>query len=624
MKAFWRGLLLLVTAVAISAAAQVQDQPMTSQPGLPAAGAASLRVQVFAGENSFLRTQALVRLHDPREMHEAWDTTHDRSETVFRSLAPGTYEVEVSAAGYHTSVTHVEVFDQPVQYTVQVILKADPGTELYNPPADAGISGKARKESERGIIDLQRGKIKDAEKDLRKALQEAPQSAQINYLLGIVLLRDKRASEAEHYFLQSISVDPHHVQALTALGGLRLEQQDYPAAAKFLEQAIAVNPKQWRAHWLLASARFSQEHFEAAKSEAELTIRLSNDATPSAHLLLGEALGNLGQYNDAVAALQTYLQQDPTSQDAPAVRKMIAEMQQSLRRGNVTTARTEPEPVSMAFPKAPVHIVPMLSLMSPVGEPPDIDSVLPPVATGVTCPAPEVLSRAGAGVKQLVDALDSFSATEVQTHEQLDDFGKPFSRSTRKSEYVVAISQTRPGWLNLQELRTDLSGLGPFPDRMTTRGLLSLAFVFHPAMQPDYRFDCEGLGEWKSRPTWLIHFRQLPDRTGRLQAFNDGHQSVAVALRGRAWIGAVDFQIVHIEAELVQAVPEIQLLGEYEIADYGPVDFVTRKMQLWLPQDSQIYLDIRGHRYRFSDQYTEFKLFSVDTAEKTKAGVGPK
>lgn len=553
-------------------------------------------------------------------MHEAWDTTHDRSETVFHSLAPGTYEVEVSAAGYHTAVTHVEVFDQPVQYTVQVILKADPGTDVYNPPADAGISGKARKESERGIIDLQRGKIKDAEKDLRKALQEAPQNAQINYLLGVVLLRDKHASEAEHYFLQSISFDPHHVQALTALGGLRLEQQDYPAAAKFLEQAITVNPKQWRAHWLLASARFSQEQFEAAKSEAELTIRLSNDAAPSARLLLGEALGNLGQYSEAIAALQTYLQQEPTSQDAPAVRKMIAEMQQNVGKGNTTVTRAEPEAVSLSFPKAPVHIVPMLSLMSPVGEPPDVDSVLPPVATGVTCPSTEVLNRAGAGVKQLVDALDSFSATEVQTHEQLDDFGKPFSRSTRKSEYVVAITQTRPGWLNLQELRTDLSGLGPFSDRMTTRGLLSLAFVFHPAMQPDYRFDCEGLGEWKGAPTWLIHFRQLPDRSGRLQAFNDGHQLVPVALRGRAWIGAVNFQIVHIEAELVQPVPEMQLQSEYEIADYGPVDFVTRKMQLWLPQDSQIYLDIRGRRYRFSDHYTEFKLFSVDTAEKANAG----
>lgn len=588
---------------------------MTSQPGLPAAGAASVRVQVFAG-NALLSTQALVRLHDPREMHEAWDTTHDRSETIFYSLAPGTYEVEVSAAGYHTAVMHVEVFDQPVQYTVQVILKADPGTDVYNPPADAGISRKARKESERGIIDLQRGKVKDAEKDLRKALQEAPQSAQINYLLGVVLLRGKHAADAEHYFMQAISLDPHHVQALTTMGGLRLEQQDVPAAVKFLEQAIAANAKQWRAHWLLASARFSQEQYEAAVSEAELAIRLSNDSAPAARLLLGEALGNLGQYKEAIAALETFLQQAPTDNNAAAAHKMIAEMQESIREGNAGVIRNQPEPVALSIPATQLHLAPMLPLMSPVGEPPDLDSVLPPVASGVACPSAEVLSRAGAGVKQLVDALDSFSATEVQTHEQLDDFGKPFARASRKSEYVVAISQTQPGWLNLQELRRDLSGLGPFPDRMTTRGLLSLAFVFHPAMQGDYRFDCEGLGEWKGQPTWLVHFRQLPGHPGRLQAFNAGHQTVPVALRGRAWIGAVNFKIVHIEAELMEPVPEIQLENEYEIADYGPVAFATRKLQLWLPQDTQIYLQIHGRRYRFGDHYTDFKLFSVDSTER--------
>jgi hypothetical protein len=154
---------------------------------------------------------------------------------------------------------------------------------------------------------------------------------------------------------------------------------------------------------------------------------------------------------------------------------------------------------------------------------------------------------------------------------------------------------------------------------MTTRGLLSLAFVFHPAMQPEYRFDCEGLGEWKGQPTWLVHFRQLPGRPGRLQAFYANHQSVPVALRGRAWFGAANFQIVHIEAELTDPVPEIQLLSEYEIADYGPVAFAARKMQLWLPQDTQIFLHIRGHRYRFGDHYTDFKLFSVDSSGKVNS-----
>jgi hypothetical protein len=219
-------------------------------------------------------------------------------------------------------------------------------------------------------------------------------------------------------------------------------------------------------------------------------------------------------------------------------------------------------------------------------------------------------------VKEMVNALDRFSALEVQTHEELDNFGKPFSHETRKSEYIVDISEARKGQIGLQEFRRDLSGLGPFSDRISTRGLLTLAFVFHSEVQSDYRFDCEGLGDWKGQPAWLVHFKQLPNHPNLLQSFDIAHNSNLVALKGRAWIGAADFQIVHIEAQLVEPMTEIELMGEHEFGDYGPVPFPNKKLQLWLPKETQIYLDFRGHRYRFSDEFSDFTLFSVDSQDK--------
>lgn len=604
--------LLLGLAVCIVAAAQ--DQPMTSQPGIPGEGAASLRVQVFDTNHAFLGTQALIRLRDPRQMHEAWDTTHDRSETIFNRVSPGTWQVEVSAAGYITAVTQVEVFDQPVQYTVQVTLKADLGAGLYKAPSDNGTSPKARKESQHGLVDLQTGNIKGAEKHFRKALKEAPQNAQINYLLGVALLHGKHVSEAEQCFIQAITLDPHHVQALTTLGGLRMEENDVPGAIKFLGQAITANPKQWRAHWLMANARLLQDQNEEAKSEAEEAIKVSDDSAPGARLVLGEALGNLGQYEEAISTLEKFLQQWPADRDAPAVRKMIPQLQEALKTN--ASARLAPASLSQAAEKFPAPR--MVPVVPSVWEPPDVDSVLPPVAGGVACPVSQVLSGANTRVQELVNALDSFSAVELQTHEQLDNFGKPFSRETRKSEYVVDISQARNSQIGLQELRRDLSGLGPFSDRISTRGLLTLAFVFHSAVQGDYRFDCEGLGEWKGQPAWLVHFRQLPDHPNLLQSFDIAHNSHPVALRGRAWVGAVDFQIVHIEAQLAAPMPGIELQSEHEIGDYGPVTSPNKKLQLWLPTQTQIYLNFRGHLYRFTNEYSDFKLFSVDSHQKMK------
>lgn len=595
----------------LSAGCILTAQEMTTQPGLPSTGAASLRVQVFGANNNFLSTKALVRLHDPRQMHEAWDTTHDRSETVFYHLSPGTYQVEVSAAGYHTGEANVEVYDQPIQYIVQVSLKADPGREIYKPDSDsdAGLSPSARKESERGLADLQNGKLKKAEKHFRKALKDSPKSAQVNYLLGVVALRLKQFHDADEFLERTVLLDPRHFRALTALGGLRLEQKDYPAAVKFLEQAIAVDPRQWRAHWLLANTKFQQELYEEAAHEAQLSIDLSSDSSPSARLLLGEALGNLGRYSEAINALGSYLERSPAVDNAASVRKMITEMQEALRNGQFPA----PRPVTSLFPS--LHD----STFSPVPaewHPPGIDAVRPPVATGVSCPADEVLRRAGARVNDLVDALDRFTATETQIHEELDAFGRPFTREARRSDYVVAISQPR-GRVDLQEFRSDLSGLGAFPDRISTRGLLSLAFVFHSTLQKDYRFDCEGLGEWEGQPTWLIRYQQISSRDGALQNFDIGRNSHPVPLKGRAWIQAVDFQILHIEAELSAPMPEIELQSENQIADYGPIDFPAKRLQLWLPKRTEIYLDLRGHRYRFSNHYTDFKLFSVDSNQKT-------
>lgn len=261
----------------------------------------------------------------------------------------------------------------------------------------------------------------------------------------------------------------------------------------------------------------------------------------------------------------------------------------------------------------------LLTLVSPAWAPPSVDAVLPPVASGVTCPQGQVLYRTGESVKNLVSDLDRFTATEVQTHEPLDVLGNAMSQERRKSSYLAEITQPRPGWLQVNEFRRDESDAGGFSDRIVTRGMLSLALVFHPEMRDSFSMVCEGLGEWQGQPAWLIHFRQRPDRPERLQQFQIGQNARNVELKGRAWIAAAKFQVVHIEAELVSPMPEVQLLSEHLIADYGPVDFKAKHAQLWLPQDTLLYLEYRGRRTRITDHFSGFMLFSVDATHQVKA-----
>jgi hypothetical protein len=124
------------------------------------------------------------------------------------------------------------------------------------------------------------------------------------------------------------------------------------------------------------------------------------------------------------------------------------------------------------------------------------------------------------------------------------------------------------------------------------------------------------LGEWKGRATWLVYFRQRPDKPDRFLSYSFTNAEFWVALKGRAWISADKFQIVHLEADLLNPMPAIQLLRQHQSVDYGPVYFKTRKTQLWLPESAEIYLDFRRHQYYRRHSFEKYKLFAVGASEK--------
>ena len=104
-------------------------------------------------------------------------------------------------------------------------------------------------------------------------------------------------------------------------------------------------------------------------------------------------------------------------------------------------------------------------------------------------------------------------------------------------------------------------------------------------------------------------------------SYDIGGQIYPVKLKGRAWISPDTFQIVRIEAEMVRPMPEILLLSEHQIVDYGPVPFPRKQVSLWLPKSVEIYFDFRKHRYHRHHSFDHYMLYSVDSVEKRKEPV---
>ncbi len=537
---------------------------------------------------------------------------------VFTNVVLGKYDITVTAVGYLSTHQELNILS-PVTEHVDIVLQRDPSAVALN-EASGLMSRNAKKEAHRAVSLLKSGQLESAQKHLERAYRLAPSNADLNFLFGYLHFTQKDYAQAVTYLGTAASLRPHSSQTLNLLGRTNLLRGDYPAARSALEQAVLVDPEDWLSHDLLAEVYLHEKEYGKARDEAQIAIaksvRYGKNASGPAELVLGQALIALGQKEDGIKELESFLKKSPQNPTASEVRALIANLKKNdpispADRGSIGSELKTPHVDSLgAVPQ------PALSMQS--WRPPDVDDSKPTVIPGVTCPGTRVLAETGQRVQELVEDLTRFAADEDLFHQSFDGAGLSTHAETRKYDYVAALSH-EPGRAFIEEYRSDRVSQAGSPDGLATAGFAILALVFHPEMQGDFDFDCEGQGEWHGQPSWLVHFRQRPDRPNHMHGYNIGNKFFRVDLKGRAWISVDKFQILRIEADIVHPMREIQLLSEHETVEYGPVPFAKKNTSLWLPKTAEVYFDFRKHHYYRRHTFDHYMLFDVDAQQKDKA-----
>jgi hypothetical protein len=252
---------------------------------------------------------------------------------------------------------------------------------------------------------------------------------------------------------------------------------------------------------------------------------------------------------------------------------------------------------------------------APPWSPPDIDSAVPPVDTNVPCSLADVIASASAKVKELVTNLERFTATEKIQDARLAKGGKWTPTGTYTFRYLAFISEIRPGRLSVEERRDRVGSSGISAPAIDSTGLAAFALVFHPYYTGDFQMVCEGRADWQGRPAWQVHFAQRPDIPARFQDFVVPPKRVVVRHKGRAWIDAETYQVLHMDVDLTAPISEIRLKAQHLSIDYRPVQFQQRNLQLWLPGNVDMYVDLRSRRYHLRHDFSNYLLFSVDTSQ---------
>lgn len=248
--------------------------------------------------------------------------------------------------------------------------------------------------------------------------------------------------------------------------------------------------------------------------------------------------------------------------------------------------------------------------------PADVDETVPPIAPGVRCLLPEVLQSAGERINELVTNLRQFTATEHVEHQKAGKAGNWHAPRTVSFNYLAELQEPLPGMLRMEEMRDGSASPAVFPDKLADLGLPAMVVVFHPYFVDQFSMSCEGLGDWRGQPAWQIHFKQRPDRPVRVRGWVVRGREFPIKLKGRAWVAADSFQVLHLEADLLEPVPEIRLVREHMTIDYQPVRFQQRDVELWLPQSAEVYMDFQEQYYRRRHSFSDFLLFSVDVSQK--------
>jgi tetratricopeptide (TPR) repeat protein len=551
-----------------SAGQSVSDPSHANTHGLidyASTGRLTLQIQDAAGGPFFQGAKVTLLTSD---IAETLSTFSDPSgHAKFTGLPVGRYVVEVTAPGYRTVQAQVVITSsgEAQSFEFSMMPKAAGAKANRDSPS---LSPKAVKESDKAAQALELNALDEAQLHLDRALSIDPKFADANYLMALLLLRRKEPGRAIGYLQECLALSPSHTAALLALGEAQYLSSDYEPASKSLEKYLSDWPNSPQAAVAQKYLDAIRRVLQAGAASGKETVSASDHPSPS-----GGAEPKAGADSAAAERLPLDLALDTEINWAP----------------------------------------------------PDVDAEKLELDSKAPCQLNQVIQSAGSRAEELVQNVDRFTATEEIQHYNLSLMGLQTSRETRKFEYVVEIHPVGKSDLDVKEYRNSNSSVATkdFPGHIATVGLPTLALIFHPYMRARYEFQCEGLGSWQGHPAWVVHFHQRADHASTMLTYHVGNRFVAVGLKGRAWIDVGTSQVVAMESDIMRPVPDIRLVRDHQLIEYGPVSFSNKSLQLWLPKSADWYCSISGQRFHRRHTFSQFLLFSIDDKQKIGAPVVP-
>jgi tetratricopeptide (TPR) repeat protein len=576
------------------------------------ASSANIYISVREATGLPVSAKAMVKLSCPLAgVNMSGPAEGQGAQIQFHSVPAGDCNIEVSAQGYRTAKDRTEVTQSLTSHNQYVFIYLHPDSESTTASARPPVVPLGLiKEMDKAMEAMQKKRDEDARKHLDKAAKISPTNPDVAYLRGTLELGHHNLPVAEQFFQTAVNSSRSQERALLGLGYVQVELNKPAAAVETLEKALQINTASERGHLLLANAYAQLREYPKAQEHAQRAAAFNSENSASARTLLAQILAAEGNREGARLEFEGVLREYPKAPSASVARDSLANLTRTAT-GSTTEAAVPPANIIAT-------LLPAVSAATVTPwAPPSVDTSVPGVAPDVPCSAEDVVEHTGKSTIRQLENLEKFLATEHIQHEEVNGRGEVSQIRDKNFSYMVFIEHAKDGLVFLDEKRDGGTGTDSFPTSLATVGLVSLGVdVFHPGFAKALNFKCEGLGQWRGKAAWILHFEQKPNVKSFLRLWETKTKTVEIPLKGRVWVAASSYNVLHVESDLREPMKELELMRDHLAIDYGPVDFQNGKTELWLPWYADMYLELHGKRYHHNHTLSNFRLFAVDTSDK--------
>ncbi|HOW86568.1 MAG TPA: tetratricopeptide repeat protein [Candidatus Aminicenantes bacterium] len=262
-------------------------------------------------------------------------TSDKKGRFAVAGMGTGRWRVTATLKGYVDSFIEMSISQVRPNPGVTLTLQNAGGRGFQaDPESLAALDRAAALEKE--------GRLDEALAELEGFLRKYPDIFQVRTNLGAIRLEKGDLAGAEADFRAVLEATggtagqlpkdkASAARALTGLGELALKKDDLDTAVKSFSDALALSPDDEAAAYNVGEILFSNQKLDEAVGYFELAIRINKDWSRPYHKL-GFVHLNKGEYDKALEFFRKFLEIDPGSPEAPAVKNVmeaIAKMKQS-------------------------------------------------------------------------------------------------------------------------------------------------------------------------------------------------------------------------------------------------------------------------------------------------------